>query len=429
MRLTDMNLEESISRADPFRSTGTLYLHGKRNKEDTATSPDPGNPTGAVVFPISLATTFQQTAPGVTTACDDPNSFGLGYEYSRTGNPTRGCFERAMAAAESKAKHCVAFSSGSAATSAVVHLLDHSSAIICIDDVYGGTQRYFRRIVNPSMNIAVEFVDFDDTTVVQELIASCEASNRSAKLLWLETPTNPTLKISDIHHIAKLAHANGCLLAVDNTFCSPYFQSPLELGADLVVHSVTKYINGHSDVVMGIVCTNDDDLYARLKFIQNGVGAVPSPFDCFLAHRGLKTLHVRMEASARNAFAIALFLEQHRGVKKTLYPGLPSHPQHELAKKQQHGFGAMITFYCVGGKEQASIFLQNLKVFALAESLGAVESLAESPSLMTHASVPDDQKAKLHIDDSLIRLSVGIESCQDLICDLDSALEAAIATM
>jgi cystathionine gamma-lyase len=283
--------------------------------------------------------------------------------------------------------------------------------------------------VNPAMNIKVEFLDFDDLDSVDAQVKSGEEAEAPAKLFWLETPTNPTLKITDIAQITDIAHSHGCLLAVDNTFCSPYFQSPLALGADLVVHSVTKYIGGHSDVVMGVVCTNSDDLYTRLRFIQNGIGAVPSPFDCFLANRGLKTLHIRMEAAARNAMAIALFLEQHRGVTKTLYPGLPSHPQHDLAKKQQHGFGAMITFYCVGGKEQAAIFLQNLKVFALAESLGAVESLAESPSLMTHASVPDDQKAKLKIDDTLIRLSIGIESCKDLVFDLDNALNMAITLM
>mmetsp|Transcript_4836 Transcript_4836/g.7292 ORF Transcript_4836/g.7292 Transcript_4836/m.7292 type:complete len:339 (+) Transcript_4836:158-1174(+) len=332
-----------------------------------------------------------------------------------------------MAAAE-KAKHCVAFSSGSAATSAVVHLLSHGESIFCIDDVYGGTQRYFRRIVNPSMNIKIHFMDFQDLDVVKAQFATKEGKGGRVKLLWLETPTNPTLKVSDIRAISKLAHDHNCLLAVDNTFCSPYFQSPLDLGADLVVHSVTKYINGHSDVVMGIVCTNDYDLYSKLRFVQNGVGAVPSPFDCFLAHRGLKTLHVRMEAAARNAMAVALFLEKHEGVSKVLYPGLKSHPQHEIAKRQQHGFGAMITFYCVGKRDQAAIILKNLKVFALAESLGAVESLAESPSLMTHASVPDDRRALLGIDDTLIRLSVGIESCQDLINDLDAAISAALET-
>ena len=216
--------------------------------------------------------------------------------------------------------------------------------------------------MNPAMNIPIQFVDFHDETLLKSAIdtRSQGSTSKSNRLLWLETPTNPTLKISDIHSISKIAHANDCLLAVDNTFCSPYFQSPLDLGADLVVHSVTKYINGHSDVVMGVVCTNNDELYKKLRFIQNGVGAVPSPFDCYLAHRGLKTLHLRMEASARTAMAIALFLEQHPSVSKVLYPGLPSHPQHELAKHQQHGFGAMITFYCVGKRENSAVFLQNV---------------------------------------------------------------------
>lgn len=416
-------MEEAILDADPYRARGTVYLHGNQIHGNQV-----GNETGAVVQPISLATTFQQSAPGLATSPQDPNSFGLGYEYSRTGNPTRGAFERAMAAAES-AKHCVAFSSGSAATSAVIHLLSSGDRILCVDDVYGGTQRYFRKIVNPRMDIKISFLDFGDVDVIKDKLEESQASDASARMFWLETPTNPTLKISDIAEISKVAHEYGCLLAVDNTFCSPYFQSPLQLGADLVVHSVTKYINGHSDVVMGVVCMNDDDIYSKLRFIQNGVGAVPSPFDCFLAHRGLKTLHIRMEASMRNAYAIALFLEQHEGVTKTLYPGLPSHPQHELAKRQQHGFGAMITLYVKGGREQAAVFLKNLHVFVLAESLGAVESLAESPSLMTHASVPDEQRSKLKIDDTLIRLSVGIESCNDLIKDLDTALKAVLVTV
>merc|ERR1712232_58655 len=341
-----------------------------------------------------------------------------GYEYSRTGNPTRGAFERAVASAEN-AKFCVAFSSGSASTSAVIHLLKSGDHVLCVDDVYGGTQRYFRRIVRPNMGISFDFVNMNDDIPFKS----------NTKLLWLETPTNPTLKITDIAKVSKEAKPRGCLLAVDNTFCSPYFQSPLDLGADVVVHSVTKYIGGHSDVVMGVVCTNSDDIYSKLRFVQNGIGAVPSPFDCFLAHRGLKTLHIRMEASARNAYAIALFLEAHEAVKEVLYPGLSSHPQHELAKRQQHGFGAMITFFCVGGRDQSACVLQNMRIFALAESLGAVESLAECPSLMTHASVPDDQRALLGIDDTLIRLSVGIESCRDLIDDLDSSLNAALLSM
>mmetsp|Transcript_38965 Transcript_38965/g.58540 ORF Transcript_38965/g.58540 Transcript_38965/m.58540 type:complete len:460 (-) Transcript_38965:533-1912(-) len=448
------NIKEAIESADPYRGQGTTYLHTKtpiKNEERN----DASNPTGAVVVPISLATTFKQSTPGEPTAINDPNSFGVGYEYSRTGNPTRGAFERAVAAAE-KAKYCIAFSSGSAATSAIIHLLSPGDNVICVDDVYGGTQRYFRKIVNPCMDITFDFVDFHDETAVRSKLDVVGRENdgneereryddhhrstpskkrrknapTKTKLLWLETPTNPTLKISNIQSIANLAHEyDECLLAVDNTFCSPYFQTPLEHGADIVVHSVTKYIGGHSDVVMGVVCTNNEELYKKLRFVQNGVGAVPSPFDCFLAHRGLKTLHVRMEAAARNAMAIALFLENHRAVSKVLYPGLKLHPQHELAKKQQHGFGAMVTFYCVGKKEQAAIILENLKVFTLAESLGAVESLAESPSLMTHASVPDGQRALLGIDDTLIRLSVGIESCGDLVNDLDFALNAALGSM
>mmetsp|Transcript_9189 Transcript_9189/g.13764 ORF Transcript_9189/g.13764 Transcript_9189/m.13764 type:complete len:425 (-) Transcript_9189:5872-7146(-) len=411
------DINEAILQADPYRGTGTTYLHGG--------SANSLNPTGAVVVPISLATTFTQSSPGLPSARDDPNSFGLGYEYSRTGNPTRGAFERAVAAAE-YAEHCVAFSSGSAATSAVIHLLDCGDHVMCIDDVYGGTQRYFRRVVTDRMGIKFDFVDFQNLEVVEDKL---KTAGGAVKLIWLETPTNPTLKVTDINAVSVLAAKYGCLLAVDNTFCSPYFQNPLKHGADIVVHSVTKYINGHSDVVMGVVCCNSEEMKTKLRFIQNGVGAVPSPFDCFLAHRGLKTLHLRMEAAAKNALAIALFLEKHEGVTKVVYPGLESHPQHDIAKHQQHGFGAMITFYCVGGRDQSALVLQNMKVFALAESLGAVESLAECPSLMTHASVPDEQRALLGIDDTLIRLSVGVEGCRDLICDLEGALNVAVSSM
>lgn len=334
---------------DPYRRQGTVYLHVDSEHNDSQNH-SRENPTGAVVPPISLATTFRQLTPGQATAKDDPNSFGAGYEYSRTGNPTRGAFERAVAHAE-KAKYGVAFASGSAATAAVVHCLQQGDHILCVDDVYGGTQRYFRRIVHPSMGISIDFLD---------MTAGNLPFKDSTKLVWLETPTNPMLKITDIAQVASESKAKNCLLAVDNTFCSPYFQSPLELGADLVVHSVTKYIGGHSDVVMGVICTNNDELYTKLRFVQNGVGAVPSPFDCFLAHRGLKTLHLRMEAAGRNAYAIALFLETHPAVNKVVYPGLPSHPQHELAKRQQHGYGAMITFYCRGGRDRAAMFLQNV---------------------------------------------------------------------
>jgi len=412
--LQDEIIKAAVAKADPYHGSGTTYLHSP--SIDLSSS----NPTGAIVVPISLATTFIQSSPGEATAKNDENSFGLGFEYSRTGNPTRGAFERAVAAAE-KAKHCVAFSSGSAATSAVVQLLNPGERILCVDDVYGGTQRYFRRIVTPKMGIEIDFVNFQNKYEVQSHIVTGKT-----KLIWLETPTNPTLRLTDIAQVAELAHDIGALLAVDNTFCSPYFQTPLDHGADIVVHSVTKYINGHSDVVMGVVCCNGDELFDHLKFTQNGVGAVPSPFDCYLALRGLKTLHVRMEAAARNANAVALFLEQHKSVSKVIYPGLPSHPQNVLANKQQHGFGAMVTFYCAGGIGHAANVLKKLRVFALAESLGAVESLAESPALMTHASVPPEQRSKLGIDGSLIRLSVGIESCQDLINDLDYALNSEI---
>jgi len=407
----------AIALADPYHGTGTRYVHNPSMEQSAS------NPTGAVVAPISTATTFIQSTPGAASAKDDPNSFGKGFEYSRTGNPTRGAFERAVAAAE-KCRHCVAFSSGSAATSAVIHLLSPGERIMCIDDVYGGTQRYLRRIVRPRMGIGIDFVNFHDAESVKAALKPGKT-----KLMWLETPTNPTLRVTDIQMVANLAHENGCWLAVDNTFCSPYFQTPFDHGADIVVHSVTKYINGHSDVVMGVSCCNHDDLYDHLRFTQNGVGAVPSPFDCYLALRGFKTLHLRMEASSKNANAIALFLQSHPAVAKVLYPGLTSHPQHQLATKQQHGFGAMITFYCKGSRQQAALILENLHVFALAESLGAVESLAESPSLMTHASVPSDQRVLLGIDDTLIRLSVGIESCNDLIADLDGALEVAFDSL
>jgi cystathionine gamma-lyase len=303
--------------ADPYRGCGTTYLH--TYNPDQTWDPVNSNPSGAIVEPISLATTFQQSVPGVPVHPDDPNSFGKGYEYSRTGNPTRGAFERAMAAAE-HATYAVAFASGSSATSAVIHAtLQSGEHVLCVDDVYGGTQRYFRKIVTPTMGISIDFCDMTDP------LSLPWKTDLPTKLVWLESPTNPTLKLTDIRGMADAMRAKHptCILAVDNTFCSPYFQSPLDLGADLVVHSVTKYvvlmfcqyfgvsrfshlcivrkryIGGHSDVVMGVVCTNSSDLYDKLRFVQNGVGAVPSPFDCYLAHRGLKTLHLRMEASAR----------------------------------------------------------------------------------------------------------------------------------
>lgn len=387
---------------------GTRVIH-------VGQEPDPT--TGAVAVPISLASTFAQKSPGVVYGEDHPHSYYVGYEYSRTGNPTRAAFEQAVASAES-GKYAVAFSSGSAATSAVVHLLPAGSHVISIDDVYGGTQRYFKRLVEKNSTIQFSFVDLGTDGELEKNIRP------NTKLIWMETPTNPTLKIADIKKIAAIAKANNILLAVDNTFMSSYFQRPLELGADIVINSVTKFVNGHSDVVMGFAATRSKQIWTDLRFVQNGVGAVPSPFDCYLALRGLKTLHVRMERHAENAMALAKYLEAHEMVERVIYPGLPSHKQHAIAKAQMHGFGAMITFYVAGGLEGARAFLENLEVFTLAESLGAVESLAESPAIMTHASVPKVRRVELGIDDNLIRLSVGIEHIEDLLTDIAGALAA-----
>jgi cystathionine gamma-lyase len=351
---------------------------------------------------------------------DSANSFGKGYEYSRTGNPTRGAFERAVAAVE-HAQYGLAFSSGLAATNAIIQTLKAGDHVLCIDDVYGGTQRLFRRIVAPNSGIEFDFIDMNDPKTILDSIKD------NTKIIWVESPTNPTLKITDIQAVADIVRAarNDIWLVVDNTFMSPYLQNPLDLGAHMVVHSVSKYIGGHSDVIMGSISCNDKDIIDRLRFIQNGSGAVPSPFDCYLALRGLKTLHLRMDASQKNAIAIATYLESHSLVEKVVYPGLKSHPNHAVACKQASGFGAMITFYLQGDLKVASVFLASLKLFVLAESLGAVESLAESPAVMTHASVPPEQRAILGISDNMIRLSVGVEHVDDLLEDLMQALSLA----
>jgi len=345
---------------------------------------EPDSVTGAVVPSISLATTFAQKGLGQLHGVDDPNSLGKGYEYSRTGNPTRGAFERAIAAVE-QGRHGIAFASGLAATSAILQTLLSGDHVVCIDDVYGGTQRLFRRIAHPASNLDFTFLDMSDPMKVKAAITP------KTKLIWLESPTNPTLKITDIRAIADVIKETGrqqdIWLVVDNTFMSPYLQNPLTLGANIVLHSVTKYIGGHSDVVMGALVTDCADINQKLKFVQNSVGSVPAPFDCYLALRGLKTLHVRMDAAQKNADAIARFLESHPRVEKVIYPGLPSHPGHEIAKKQQSGFGAMITFFVKGGIEEASTFLASLQLFTLAESLGAVESLAESPAVMVRIDI------------------------------------------
>jgi len=365
---------------------------------------EPDARTGAVVVPISLATTFQQSSPGVHK----------GFEYSRTGNPTRLAFEANVAACEN-AQHGIAFASGSAATVTILHMLKAGDHIAAMDDSYGGTFRYFTKVATP-MGLNFTFADFSKEGELEKIITD------KTKLIWMESPTNPTLKLTDISKVAALAKQKNIILVVDNTFMSPYFQNPIDLGADIVVHSVTKYLNGHSDVVMGIALTNSDEIKTRLRFLQNSIGAVPSPFDCFLAMRGMKTLHLRMREHAKNALEVARYLEAHPKVEKVLYPGLPSHPQHELAKKQMRGFGGMVTFYMKGQLGQAKQFMENLHVFHLAESLGSVESLVDFPVIMTHAAVPPEERAKLGISDTLIRLSVGVEDLEDLIKDLESAL-------
>ena len=316
------------------------------------------------------------------------------------------------------AAYGLAFASGSATTATIVGMLASGDHIISVDDVYGGTNRYFNRVAKPSANIDISFVDFNQPSALEAAITP------RTKLIWLETPTNPTLKVMDIVATAKTARAHGLMLVVDNTFASPALQQPLALGADIVVHSVTKYIGGHSDVVMGVLATNSQQHYTKLKFLQNAIGAVPAPFDCYMALRGLKTLHLRMRQHSANALAVAQFLQSHELVDRVIYPGLPSHPQYAIAQRQMSASGGMITFFLHGGLDESRTFLSSLRLFALAESLGAVESLAEHPAIMTHAAVPAEQRAVLGISDGMVRLSVGVEDLEDIMQDLRQALDA-----
>lgn len=366
--------------------------------------PDPS--TGAIMTPVYMTSTYVQSSPGVHR----------GYEYSRTHNPTRKAYEACIANLEG-GTHGFAFSSGCAATTTVLHLLNEGDHVLAMDDMYGGTFRLFDKVLRHH-GLRFSYGDLTNPAVFDQLVKP------ETKLVWLETPTNPTLKLVDIAEIAKRAKARGILVAVDNTFMSPYFQKPLQLGADLVVHSATKYIGGHSDVVGGVVVTSRSELADRLQFLTNSIGGVASPMDAFMCLRSLKTLPLRMEAHNSNAMKISRFLEKHGKVEKVTYPGLESHPQHELAKRQMTGFGGMITFWIRGGMPAARAFLENVKVFSLAESLGGVESLIEHPAIMTHASVPPETRKQLGIDDSLIRLSVGVEHIDDLIWDLEQAFQA-----
>jgi len=397
---SDQN-DVSVGFIKEFKSFATDAIHVGQEPEQWKSM--------AVVPPISMSTTFKQYGPGQHA----------GFEYSRSGNPTRNCLEKAVAAVDG-AKYCIALASGLAATTTITHMFKSGDGIVCMNDVYGGTNRYFRRVA-AEVGMQVSFADFTKIELLQA------ALKPNTKMVWLETPTNPTMKVVDIKACAEVCHSynKDIVVVVDNTFMSAYFQRPLALGADITMYSATKYMNGHSDVVMGLVSVNRDDLYERLRFLQNAIGAVPSPFDCYLCNRGLKTLQLRMRQHFRNAMAVAKYLEADKRVDKVIFPGLPSHPQHELTKRQCTGCPGMITFYIKGKLENASTFLSNLKLFSLAESLGGYESLAEHPAIMTHASVPENERAHLGISDTLIRLSVGLEDEEDIIADLDQALAAA----
>jgi cystathionine gamma-lyase len=378
---------------------GTRAIHAGQ-------SPDPS--TGAVMTPIYATSTYVQQSPGVHQ----------GYEYSRSHNPTRFAYERCVASLES-GTNGYAFASGLAATATVLDSLDAGSHVVCMDDVYGGTYRLFERVRRRSANLDFTFVDLNDMKALEAAIKP------NTKMIWCETPTNPLLKIVDIARLAEFARKRGIRLAVDNTFSSPILQRPLELGAHLVMHSATKYLNGHSDIVGGMLVVGDDkELAEQMTFLQNAVGGVQGPFDSFLALRGLKTLHLRMKAHCENAGELAGWLEKHPAVEKVLYPGLASHPQHGLAKTQMQGFGGMISVYLKGGVEAARRFMERTELFACAESLGGVESLVNHPAIMTHASIPADRRAALGVTDNLVRLSVGVEDVEDLRAELDGALRS-----
>lgn len=363
--------------------------------------------TGAISVPIYQTSTFVQEAPGLNK----------GYDYARTGNPTRSVLENLIAQME-EGSTGIAFSSGLAAIDAIVKLLETGDEILAVDDIYGGAFRLFTKVYE-KFGITVRFTDTSDMEQVAAAIGA------KTKLIWLETPTNPTLKISDIEAIAQLAKTNHCLLCVDNTFATPVLQQPLHLGADLVVHSATKYLGGHSDLIAGLVVAKDPVLGEKIKFLQNACGAILAPFDSWLVVRGIETLHLRMQQHCASALAVAEFLAKHPLVRKVNYPGLSSHPNHEIAKKQASGFGGMVSFSLVDDTEEAALaFVTQTKIFKLAESLGGIKSLISHPANMTHKTIPLAKRRTAGINDSLIRLSIGLENASDLIQDLDQTLSA-----
>lgn len=397
----DGGIDTPARAPSPVHNFGTLAVH--------AGSPlDPS--TGAVIEPISLSTTFAQTSVGKPIGA---------YEYSRSSNPNRDNFEEAIAALE-HARYALAFSSGSATTATILQSLASGSHVISVSDVYGGTHRYFTQVAL-AHGVVVTFspsIELD----LEELI------REQTKLIWIESPSNPTLSLVDIRNVATVAHKHGILVVVDNTFLSPYISNPLDHGADIVVHSVTKYINGHSDVVMGVAAFNSDELKTRLTFLQNAIGAVPSAFDCWLAHRGVKTLHLRAREASKNAQSLATALEASPHVIAVNYPGLASHKQRGIATKQHRGGlgGGMLSFRLKGGHSAAERFCQNTRIFVLAESLGGVESLCEVPSAMTHAGIPKEERESVGVFDDLVRLSCGVEDADDLRKDVLQALEKAV---
>ena len=375
----------------------TRTIHGGQSHDPT---------TGAVMVPIYATSTYGQQSPGVHK----------GFEYARSQNPTRFAFERAVADLESGAA-AFAFGSGLAAIANILELLDAGAHVVATDDIYGGTYRLMHRVRQRSAGLRVGLADFTDLAAVEAAIRP------DTRMLWVETPTNPLLKVVDLEGIVALAKRKGLLTVADNTFCSPYLQRPLELGVDIVVHSTTKYLNGHSDMVGGVAVVREEgEILNQLKFLQNAVGAISGPFDSFLALRGLKTLALRMERHSQNGMRIAKWLEGRKDVRRVIYPGLPSHPQHEVAKRQMSAFGGMISVELDRDLAATKRFLERTQLFALAESLGGVESLIEHPALMTHGSIPAEQRAAIGISDSLVRLSAGIEDADDLIADLEQAL-------
>jgi cystathionine gamma-lyase len=383
-------------KANTTQGLGTRAIHAGQH-------PDPS--TGAIMTPIYATSTYVQESPGKHK----------GYEYSRTQNPTRMAYERCVADLEGGVAG-FAFASGLAAAATVLDLLDSGSHVIAMDDLYGGTYRLFEKVRRRSAGLDFTFIDLNDSAAMKA------ALKPNTRMIWAETPTNPMLKLVDLAKVAAFAKKHGLILVVDNTFCSPMIQRPLEFGADLVLHSATKYLNGHSDMVGGIVVAGSKDMAEQMGFLQNSVGAVAGPFDSFLAMRGLKTLHLRMKAHCASALELARWLEKHPAVERVIYPGLQSHPQHALAKRQMDGFGGIITIEVKGGLKKARRMLERCELFALAESLGGVESLIEHPAIMTHASVPAVNRKRLGISDGLIRLSVGVEDIADLRAELTYAL-------